>query len=423
MPAGTKSAYQSTQYWNAFKNIVETCTEQGIITKDGITYTLASNSQSVEVTSIESGILNVDIPSSVTNNGSTYQVTSVSNEALSNRTFNYVSFPSTITTLNSSTLSGSTLGALIWNANASLNQIVFNKVKFKTSSNFLLYVKSSSYAPSNIQNVVVGDVAQTIVLSDNGSIFYCPKEFTARTISYTHNYSMVTGGNGKGWESLALPFDVQKIEHKTKGVLTPFASYDSYSSQRPFWLYEMGNNGFKRCAAIKANTPYIISMPNNTSYDEAYIISGDVTFSASNVKVHSTSSLIAVSAGSKEFVPAFSIIERNMAIYPLNVSNINVTNSSTYTAGSRFISNLRNVYPFEAYMTTSSSNAKPVINLEFEETTGIDEIPVRKDDDSEVEVFTIGGKRVGKVQRTVLSTLWQSLPSGVYIVNGKKQIK
>ena len=106
-----------------------------------------------------------------------------------------------------------------------------------TKSNFLLYVNSSSYAPSNVTNVIVGTSANSITLTDDTyTCFYCPKEFTAKTISYKHNYGMTTGGNGKGWETIALPFNVKKISHSSKGVLTPFASYQSGTDQRPFWL-------------------------------------------------------------------------------------------------------------------------------------------------------------------------------------------
>ena len=424
VPAGTKSVYQSTNYWNMFKNIVETGTEQGSFTINGITYAPTSNSLRMEVTSIEDGKQYVDIPSSVTNNGSTYQVTSVSNEALSNRTFNYVSFPSTITSLNSSTLSGSTLGALIWNANAFLSQSVFNNVMFDTSSNFLLYVNSSSYAPSNVKNVVVGDVAQTIVLSDNGSIFYCPIEFTARSISYSHHYSMETGGNGKGWETIALPFDVQRIEHKSKGVLTPFASYYDENTQRPFWLYEFGSSGFKRTDAIKANTPYIIAMPNSSNYDDYYNVAGEVTFSATNAKVPVSSSTVTATSGDRYFVPAFAVKDQSSTIYVLNVSNDRVSYSGSYDKGSRFIPNLRPVYPFEAYMTTlSSSYAKPFIEIEFEDgTTGIDVIPMTGNKEGSVKVYSLNGQLIIDTDKYDLEEKLKHLPSGIYIVNGKKVV-
>lgn len=391
-----------------------------------VTYNGIVSSKTAEVKSVNAGVTDLEIPSSVSYDGTTYQVTSIADDALSNRTFNYVSLPSTVKSVSSSTFYSSKLGALIWNASASLSSSVFSNMGMPVNSNFLLYVNSSSYAPSNVKNVVVNSSAQTILLSDDGGDFYCPKAFTAQSISYTHNYSMTTGGSGKGWETLALPFDVQNIEHKTKGTLTPFVLYDTNSSsQRPFWLYELGSNGFRRSEGIKANTPYIISMPNSTSYDSEYILTGDVTFSASSVQVRASNSVTAPVSGSKRFVPAFSSVARSSSVYALNVSNQKVSNSSSYDSGSRFISNLRSVYPFEAYMTTSSSGARMLnIGIEFEDdATDIDIIPSANGEQGVVKVYSLNGTLVLQTDRESLQKQWEPLPAGIYIVNGKKMVK
>ena len=430
VPSGTKSKYQATNYWNKFPNIVEasgspTATEE-TFTSNLITYRGTVSSKTAEVESVNNGVVNLEIPSSVSYNGTTYQVTSIADGVLSNRTFNYVSLPSTITSIDNSTFQNSTLGALIWNANASLSESVFSNMAMTVSSNFLLYVNSASYAPSNVKNVVVDGIAQTIVLSDDGGNFYCPEGFTAQSISYTHNYSMTTGGNGKGWEALALPFDVKNIEHKTKGTLTPFALYDSSnSSQRPFWLYELGSSGFRRSSGIKANTPYIIAMPNNTSYDSDYILTGDVTFSASNAKVYETSSVVTATSGSKRFVPAFSVVEKSSDVYTLNVSNQKVSYSGSYDKGSHFISNLRSTYPFEAYMTTSSNGTRTrSIGIEFDDdATAIDIVPATGGETDIVKVYSMNGILVLQTDHESLQKQWESLPAGVYIVNGKKVLK
>ena len=430
VPSGTKSKYQATNYWNMFPNIVEasgspTATEV-TFTSNQITYRGTVSSKTTEVKSVNNGVVNLEIPSSVSYNGTTYQVTSIADGVLSGRTFNYVSLPSTVKSISSSTFDNSKLGALIWNANASLSQSVFSNMAMPVSSNFLLYVNSASYAPSNVKNVVVDGNAQTILLSDDGGNFYCPEEFTAQSISYTHNYSMATGGNGKGWEALALPFDVKNIEHKTKGTLTPFALFDSSNSGlRPFWLYELGSSGFRRSSGIKANTPYIIAMPNSTSYDSDYILTGDVTFSASNARVYKTSSVVTAVSGSKRFVPAFSAVEKSSSVYALNVSNQKVSYSGSYDKGSHFISNLRSTYPFEAYMTTSSNGTRTrSIGIEFDDdATAIDIVPATGGETDIVKVYSMNGILVLQTDHKSLQKRWESLPAGVYIVNGKKVLK
>ena len=421
VPSGTKPAYQSTAAWNKFTNIIESASSDVRFTQQGITYRGATSTLKAEVRSVNDD--KVVIPATVSYGGSTYDVTSVADGVLSNRTFDYVSLPSTITSLESSTFSNSTLGALIWNANTSLPSNVISNMAMSTTSNFLLYVNKKEFAPSNVSNVVVGNTATSITLADGmNTRFYCPRSFTAQTISYTHHYGMMTGGNGKGWETIALPFDVQRIEHKTKGVLTPFALYSDMMTQRPFWLYELGSNGFRKTDAIKANKPYIIAMPNDTKYDEEYILAGDVTFSATNATVIETGSLTMSISNGKTYIPAFAVEQKASTIYALNVSNELTVNTTSYDPGSRFVPNLRQVYPFEAYMTSSSSARSLVIEFE-DELTGFDEVPLKEQRSGIVKVYTLTGLLMFSVPQSEFADKWQSLPSGVYIVNGQKMIK
>ena len=421
----TVSGAEAQNYNISYVKGTLTVTKQEDVTFaiQGITYLGSNATGTAEVHSVKTDITEVEIPSSVVNDGKTYQVTTIANGVLSNRTFNYVSLPSTVTSVSSSLFSNSILGALVWNADVSLSQNIFSNMAMSTKSNFLLYVNSKSYAPSNVSNVVVDGSASSITLSDaTNTIFYCPAEFTAQTITYTHNYKMKTGG-GKGWETIALPFEVQKIEHNTKGILTPFANYNNANTQRPFWLYELGNNGFKKASVINANTPYIISMPNSTNYDDEYNMNGNVTFSASNAKVAVTSSLVTSASNGKTFMPAFAVINKASSVFAMNATNSLVTYSGSYDQGSLFISNLRNVYPFEAYMVSSSAGSRS-ISIEFDDgTTGVDEIPLVSNNEGRVKVYSISGQKVIDTRKADFEACWQQLPSGIYIVNGKKKAK
>ena len=420
-PSGALAANYNFSYVQGVLTVTEE--SQVSFSSNGITYTGLPSTQKVTVASVDNTLRDVVIPAIVSYGGKAYQVTSVANSALSNRTFNYVSLPSTITSVSSSTFANTMLGALVWKASTSLTSSVFSNMAMPVNANFLLYVNSKSYAPSNVANVVVGGSASSITLSDaTNTCFYCPEEFTAQNISYTHHYGMTTGG-GKGWETIALPFDVQKIEHKTKGTVTPFASYQEGSDQRPFWLCELGSNGFKKTDVIKANTPYIISMPNSTSYDSEYILSGDVVFSATNVKVRNTGNVNVATSNGKTFRPAFAVTSASSAVYPLNATNNLVTKTGGYDPGSRFISNLRIVYPFEAYMETASSSR--VISISFDdETTGIEERILFADQGKgRVRVYSLGGQLLIDSSVESWEPLWQQLPAGVYIVNGKKRMK
>ena len=394
VPKGTKAAYQATEGWNKFANIVEEgATDEVVFTSDGVTYLGSSSNKTAVVKSVDTKLKTLEIPASVSYNGTSYQVTGIADNAFS----------------------GCTMAALIWNADAALPSNAFSSASI--GSNFLLYVKSASYAPSSVKNIIVNGTAQTIVLSDDGGQFYCPQSFTARSISYTHNYSMETGGSGMGWETIALPFNVQKVSHSSRGEIVPFASYDGGSNQKPFWLASMASSGFRSSSSIQANTPYIIAMPNNSSYRNDYILAGDVTFSAENVNVPVTPTF------SGFFVPVYSTIAKSASVYALNVRNRYVTNTANYVAGSRFISNLRDVRPFEAYLSVGSST-RGVIEIGFSDgTTGMADVIGAFDADRPIDIYTLSGQKVAQTKQGEIDNILNQLPHGVYIVNGKKIVK
>jgi len=376
-------------------------------TRNGITYSGAKSTLTAIVLSVDNNLMNVEIPSSVIYDGITYQVTSIASGALSNHTFNYVSLPSTITSVETGIFNNSIMSALIWNADASLSSSVFSNMAMPTTSNFLLYVNSESYAPLNVSNVIVGSTSNSITLVDARSAnnFYCPQEFTAQSISYSHNYNMTSGLNeSRGWETIALPFDVQKVTHSSKGEILPFAKWKSGYLQKPFWLMELTNSGWTAAESIKANTPYIISMPNNQEYKAGFQLNGCVTFSAENVKVHKTDNLHPAVFESKTFVPNFALKESD--VYVLNVVNDLEQNRGDATEGSTFIWNLRPVHPFEAYMTTTQATRS--IPIDDAMPTGIDCL-VLTNDGSE-EWYDLQGRRVKQPAK------------GVYIRNSKKLI-
>ena len=377
-----------------------------LFTIDGTTYQGSKSANTALVKSVDTNLRNLEIPSSVRYDGLTYQVTSIADYAFKGCNLNYLSLPETITTLTEETFSGCSICAMSWNANTELFKKAFRNTTMSTDYNFLLYVNSADYAPQTVKNVIVGNTAETIILSDSGYGFYCPIAFTAKKISYTHHFGMETGGNGKGWETIVLPFDVQKISHTTRGEIIPFASYSSGSNQKPFWLASMMSGGFRSSSKIEANTPYIIAMPNSNKYQ------GDITFSAENVSIPATPTF------SGTFVPTYSTVTKSSNVYALNVNNRYVTYSGGYDAGSRFISNLRDVRPFEAYIKQANST-RGIFEINIDNTTDLNDLLKDDGSTSPVDVYTLSGQHIGKLCQSEIS----GLPKGVYIVNGKKIVK
>ena len=362
------------------------------IVDNGITYQVASmDNRTIRVTDVCTGLY-MNVPEKVNYQNQDWLVTGIDDDA-----FN----------------SNENLAAIIWNPMVSFTGRVKNP-------NLLLYIKDQKYAPSNIKNVIVNNYASSITLTDakSGNNFYCPISFTAENIAYSHRYRMKTGiGESRGWETIALPFDVQKITLSGKGEIVPFANWKEGDATKPFWLYQLSSNGFVESAGIKANTPYIISLPNNDKYVTTYCLSGEVTFSAENVEVKQSDNVQTATYSDRTFVPNYTIKENNDGYFALNVNNEYEVYQGGENEGSRFIRNLRQIHPFEAYMT-SSANTRSIVIFDGMDTTtslkGIKEIT----GEQVVRVYDLSGKllRIG----SSLDSVREELPAGIYIVNNRK---
>ncbi len=299
------------------------------------------------------------------------------------------------------------LAAIIWNPEEVFNGNI-------TNPNLLLYVKDKKYAPTTVRNVVVDNVAEEITLSDaeSGNPFYCPKAFTAQRITYEHNYSMTSGYQTcQGWETLALPFNVTTIQRQNGTEIVPREAWVQGSNKLPFWLYTLTELGWRPETTIAANTPYIISMPNNENYNSKYNISGVIQFIGTNVEVKASDNMPIEKNGNKIFVPNYQYLPASESMYALNVNNQWCANTTTEAEGSVFIKNLRPVHPFEAYLTVNGSEAARRIIPIFEEgeSTGIINLPLR--DDINVDTwFTLDGRKLFS----------KPTEKGVYINKGKK---
>ncbi len=239
-----------------------------------------------------------------------------------------------------------TIAAIVWESN---NELTSDQLQGITNPNLLVYVNEASKAPAGVQNVIIDGVAEEIILTDatGNNNFYCPQSFTAKSISYSRDFSQTTEIEvSRGWETIALPFDVQSITHESHGTLVPFGGEDSGYH---FWLRQLFGSGLAGATQIKANKPYLISMPNNTIYPSVYNQNGTVTFSSTDVTVPETS---AQSDGYENVTlhAAFQQVEQSSSIYALNVGEAR----GEYPEGSVFEHNYRDIRPFQAYTTHSA---------------------------------------------------------------------
>ena len=280
--------------------------------------------------------------------------------------------------------------------------------------NLLVYVNEARLAPSNVQNVVINGLAREIVLTDaqdGNNDWYAPQAFVAERISYTRNFGQsTTKGTSRGWESIAVPFDVQTIQHESKGVIAPF---NNSASNKHFWLRRLTDNGLLAATNIEANTPYIISMPNSEEYTSDYNLNGRVTFSAQNIDVPATTTkVLALADSSIVMVPAMQRQSRSSSVWALNVGEVR----GQYFEGSVFERDYRTVRPFEAYTIHRQENGQPAPRYvpiqEIAGATGIDATLMNSEEVNSEEWYDMQGRKLeGKPAR-----------KGVYISNGKKVV-
>ena len=300
-----------------------------------------------------------------------------------------------------------TIAAIVWNADNALTADMLSGID---NPNLLVYVTEASKAPSGVQNVIIDGVAAEIVLTDatGNNNFYCPQSFTAKSISYSRDFSQTTEIDVcRGWETIALPFDVQSITHESHGTLVPFGGSDN---GYPFWLRQLSTNGLARATKIEANRPYLICMPNNIIYPPEYNQNGTVTFSSSNVTVPVTSARSSTSAG-VTLHATFQQVTKSSSVYALNVGETR----GEYPEGSVFEQNYRDIRPFQAY-TTHRASTRSFITLESlggnDDATGIEELRIKNSEfgDAEGVWYSLDGRRLDA----------KPTKKGVYVKDGRK---
>ena len=302
-----------------------------------------------------------------------------------------------------------TIAAIIWDKSTPVTE---NDLQGIDNPNLLIYVNESSLAPQSVKNVVVNGRAKKIVLTnskEDNNNFYCPQAFIAEEITYSRTFQQHTQvGVSRGWETIALPFDVQNISHEGQGEIAPFGNN---ASSKHFWLRQLTQQGLAQATKIEANVPYIISMPNDTvTYYKDCILAGEVEFSAKDVMIPVTEKVtLALADNTIMMVPAFQSIQRSSDVWALNVGQ----ERSEYFEGSVFERDYREVRPFEAYTIHRGDTPAPrfvSIKVMNGGTTGIEN--VERGTWNVERWYDLNGRRLQQ----------KPTKKGVYLHNGHKVI-
>ena len=315
----------------------------------------------------------------------------------------------------------STIAAIVWNSKETISDTDLEPF---TNPNMLIFVKDAAKVSENAKNVVVNGVAKSIVLSSTASgnnNFYAPQEFTAESISYSREFNQKTEKDvSRGWEGICLPFDVQTYTHESHGAIAPFRND---ASEFHFWLHQMTDDGMTIATNIEANKPYIISMPNSSAYAAAYNQAGKVTFAATNAKIPVTQKKsVQLADGSITMAATFNEIDPD-ATYALNVG----AEVDGHAEGSVFVKEFRSIRPFEVYTIHEGRSSSRFITIaclfsmgKGNGTTSISDTTNEADNDAVVKVYSLSGALITEGKR---GDVINSLPRGIYVIDGKKILK
>ncbi len=256
-------------------------------------------------------------------------------------------------------------------------------------------------------NVIKNGVADKIELID-GYDFYTPVAFTATNISLNHTADKAFA-SGSGWETITLPFDVDAVSVNDEEIDWFHSSTDKGKN---FWVMEFsGDDGstvnFDYANKMSAYTPYIFTVPGD-NYAEKWNLKGKtLVFSGTNAQIKASSDARGTITGSSyKFVGTTSAKSGLTNIYKLNAD------------GSSFVKTDGSVESFRAYFApTTYQYATDMLSIGIGggTTTGIaDMLPAQKMS-VKSGVYNLNGVKV--------SDTLESLPAGIYIINGKKIVK
>lgn len=252
------------------------------------------------------------------------------------------------------------LNAVVWDIDLPITADMFDETSYH---NLLVYVNDDIEFAHPLIN------AKRMTLIENGYTdslelaanhpFYAPRSFTAKSVSYQRSFTQTTGlESSAGWETIALPFDVQQFVHSTKGDIVPFGN----AANHHFWLAQYEGGAFAAATELKANVPYIIAMPNNSEYG-ANSMSGMVSFAAANATIQATGNLVGTVGKDFTFVPNYDALAADAGIYALNVGS----KFDAYNAGSVFVPEKFKVNPFSAYIVPSANaQGAPMFRIQMQ---------------------------------------------------------
>lgn len=281
-----------------------------------------------------------------------------------------------------------------------------NAITPSANANCVYVLSDGSTTPSNLtdRNVVIGEKASAITLTDNAYGFDTPVTFTADNISYTRTFAEGYDGQSPHWSTLVVPFTVTGIMgNNCRGWFTGSKDTGKNMWVMSFAREEEGTVYFRYAGnTLEANKPYIITVAADAWGDRWNLVGKPITFTGTNATLTPRCRALD-SHGTHDFVGRTFGLPRHY-VYALN------------TEGDHFerTPHIERFGAFRAYFlqygsTTAAAKAMRIA-IDDEATTGIT-LPT-PDGQHASAWYDLQGRQLTK----------RPAQAGVYICNGKKVI-
>jgi hypothetical protein len=275
--------------------------------------------------------------------------------------------------------------------------------------NTLFYIGDAAEMPAGTTNIVRGGVCEELVLED-GYPFAPRVAFTARKVTYKRTFATGYGRNGGGWTTVVLPFSVGSVKAEFQGQYYPIDWFRTdVDTGKHFWVmgfaYEEGGVvNFGHAREMKADTPYIIAVPNGEWGSGADLTSTPMLFEGADAYVNPAARPMVMGQRfrmSGTYIPATPADD----FYKLDYQ------------GAAFVRSTGATEPFRAYFLSNEGLYYDVMNIGLVGGTAnaIGTLPLPADGVSpDADVYDLSGRRVGTMRQS------QRLGRGIYVVGGKK---
>ncbi len=310
------------------------------------------------------------------------------------------------------------------------NSTVPSDIVPNSNPNTLYYV-TKRYESLNGLNQIIKGVADSISFTDSIPC-YVPADFKADSVSYIRTFDKGFTGkrNGSNWTTLALPFTVDKVFNTVDSVEIDWR-HPTDEVAKDFWVRRFfGQEGmtayFTDADRIEANKPYIITVPSDYKGEEFNLVGKPLLFSATNADI--IKSKVFADTDNYDFIGSFKTTKPDgQYIYLLDEE----------VGGNNFVYHEDNttMVPFRAYFTSETPPREGSMlyvssYIYVPETDAISAVAVDNGQSKKtmpsqkiLGVYSITGRKLAEATNVSPREILQQLPSGIYIINGKKYVK